>query len=184
MLLGGSPAMRILTLPAVLVGVFAVPGSDEPSAAEMRSAVQATLTAQVQSVLDYVAETGGEGALARVRAARTDAFDIRSFTKLDCTTSADKPGHLCDHARALLRRPARPRVRQRGSRGNRCGAGLIGSPDRAQRNPGGSAPHFASLTRATRYDAEAAFSPVIHLRNAAAQVLSSAQTLTNESNRL
>ena len=98
MLLGGSPAMRILTLPAVLVGVFAVPGSDEPSAAEMRSAVQATLTAQVQSVLDYVAETGGEGALARVRAARTDAFDIRSFTKLDCTTSADKPGHLCDFA--------------------------------------------------------------------------------------
>jgi len=90
--------MRILTLPAVLVGVFAVPGSDEPSAAEMRSAVQATLTAQVQSVLDYVAETGGEGALARVRAARTDAFDIRSFTKLDCTTSADKPGHLCDFA--------------------------------------------------------------------------------------
>src|SRR5262249_13451041 len=89
-----------------------------------------------------------------------------------------------DHARALLRRPARPRVRQRGSRGNRCGAGLIGSPDRAQRNPGGSAPHFASLTRATRYDAEAAFSRVIHLRNAAAQVLSSAQSLANESNRL
>jgi hypothetical protein len=90
--------MRVLTLPAVLVGIFALPGSDEPSAAEMRSAVQATLTAQVQSVLDYVAETGGEETLARVRAARTDAFDIRSFTKLDCTTSADKPGHLCDFA--------------------------------------------------------------------------------------
>jgi hypothetical protein len=90
--------MRVLTLPAVLVGIFAVPGSDEPTAAEMRSAVQATLTAQVQSVLDYVAETGGEETLARVRAARTDAFDIRSFTKLDCTTSADKPGHLCDFA--------------------------------------------------------------------------------------
>jgi hypothetical protein len=52
----------------------------------------------VQSVLDYVAETGGEEGLARVRAARTDAFDIRSFTKLDCTSSADKPGHLCDFA--------------------------------------------------------------------------------------
>jgi hypothetical protein len=90
--------MRVLTLPAVLVGVFAVSGSNEPSATEMRSAVQATLTAQVQSVLDYVAETGGEEGLARVRAARTDAFDIRSFTKLDCTTSADKPGHLCDFA--------------------------------------------------------------------------------------
>ena len=90
--------MRILALPTVLVGVLAVPGSGEPSAAEMRSAVQATLTAQVQSVLDYVAETGGEEALARVRAARTDAFDIRALTKLDCTTSADRPGHLCDFA--------------------------------------------------------------------------------------
>jgi hypothetical protein len=90
--------MRILTLPTVLVGIFAVSGSNEPSAIEMRSAVQATLTAQVQSVLDYVAETGGEEGLARVRAARTDVFDIRSFTKLDCTTSVDKPGHLCDFA--------------------------------------------------------------------------------------
>lgn len=90
--------MRILTLPAALVGIFAVFGSNEPSTAEMRSAVQATLTAQVQTVLDYVAETGGEEALARVRAARTDAFDIRAFTKLDCTTSADKPGHVCDFA--------------------------------------------------------------------------------------
>ena len=88
--------MRILTLPTVLVGVLAVSGSDEPSAAEMRSAVEARLTAQVQSVLDYVAETGGEEALARVRAARTDVFDVRSLTKLDCTTSADKPGHLCE----------------------------------------------------------------------------------------
>ena len=90
--------MRILMLPAVLVGALAMPGSDEPSAADMRSAVQATLAAQVQSVLDYVAETGGEEALARVRAAQTDAFDIRSLTKLDCTTSADKPGHLCEFA--------------------------------------------------------------------------------------
>ena len=90
--------MRILTLPAVLVGVLAVSGSDEPSAADMRSAVQATLTAQVQSVLDYVAETGGEEGVARVRAARTAEFDVRSLTKLDCTTSADKPGHLCAFA--------------------------------------------------------------------------------------
>ena len=90
--------MRILTLPAVLVGVLAVSGSDEPSAADMRSAFQATLTAQVQSVLDYVAETGGEEALAKVRAARTDEFDIRSFTKLDCAASARKPGHVCEFA--------------------------------------------------------------------------------------
>lgn len=90
--------MRILTLPAVLVGVLAVSGSDEPSATDMRSAFQATLTAQVQSVLDYVAETGGEEALAKVRAARTDEFDIRSFTKLDCAASARQPGHVCEFA--------------------------------------------------------------------------------------
>jgi hypothetical protein len=90
--------MRILTLPAVLAGVLTVSGSDEPNAADMRSAVQATLTAQVQSVLDYVAETGGEEALARVRTARTHEFDVRAVTKLDCTTSADKPGHLCQFA--------------------------------------------------------------------------------------
>ena len=88
--------MRVMMMPAVLVGLFVVPGSNEPSVAEMRSAVQATLTAQVQSVLDYVAETGGDEALARVREARTAAFDIRAFTKLDCTPTADKPGHLCD----------------------------------------------------------------------------------------
>ena len=90
--------MRILTLPAVLAGVLAVSGSDEPSAADMRSAFQATLTAQVQSVLDYVAETGGEEALAKVRAARTDEFYIRSFTKLDCAASARQPGHVCEFA--------------------------------------------------------------------------------------
>jgi len=90
--------MRMLTLPAVLAGVLAVSDSDEPNAVDMRSAVQATLTAQVQSVLDYVAETGGEEALAQVRTARTHEFDVRSVTKLDCTTSADKPGHLCQFA--------------------------------------------------------------------------------------
>ena len=90
--------MRILTLPAVLAGVLAVSGSEEPSAADMRSAFQATLTAQVRSVLDYVGETGGEEAVARVRAARTDEFDIRSFTKLDCAASAKQPGHVCEFA--------------------------------------------------------------------------------------
>ena len=61
----------------------------------MRGAFQATLTAQVQSALAYVAEIGGADALARVRVARTDTFDIRSFTKLDCARSASKAGHLC-----------------------------------------------------------------------------------------
>jgi hypothetical protein len=90
--------MRVLTVPAVIVGVLAVTGSDEPSEAAMRSAFQATLAAQVQSALDFVAETGGEEALARVRAARTEQFDIRSFTKLDCAPSWHEPGHVCEFA--------------------------------------------------------------------------------------
>jgi hypothetical protein len=33
-----------------------------------------------------------------VRAARTDQFDIRSFTKLDCATGAGGRGHVCEFA--------------------------------------------------------------------------------------
>ena len=88
--------MRVLLIPAVVAGVLAVPGSDEPSEAAMRAAVQLTLSAQVQSALSYVAETGGEDALARVRAARTDAFDIHAFTKFDCAARAN--GHVCGFA--------------------------------------------------------------------------------------
>src|SRR5262249_16863884 len=91
--------------------------TDEPSEAEMRSAFQVALAARVQSALAYVAETRGEDALARVLATRTDAFDIRSFTKLDCVPSVARsdqasvqavdasiptqlqaPGHVCGFA--------------------------------------------------------------------------------------
>src|ERR1700681_4265297 len=95
---GGLFRMRMLTVPAVLAGVLAVTGSDEPSATDMRFAFQTTLAAQVQSALDFVAETGGEEALARVRAARTDEFDIRAFTKLDCAPSLRPSGHDCQRA--------------------------------------------------------------------------------------
>jgi len=88
--------MRVWTVPAVIAGLLAMSGSDEPSEAAMRAAFEATLAAQVQSALAFVAETGGEAALARVRAARTDAFDIRAFTKLGCAPSA--AGHVCDFA--------------------------------------------------------------------------------------
>jgi hypothetical protein len=90
--------MRVLMLPIMAVGVLAVAGSDEPSEAAMRMAFETTLTSQVQSVLDFVTETGGQEALARIRAAHTDAFDIRAFTKLDCARSATAPGHVCGFA--------------------------------------------------------------------------------------
>ena len=88
--------MRVLTVPAVVVGIFAVTGySDEPSEATMRAAVQAALAADVRAALDFVAATGGEPALAKVRAARTDAFDIRAFSKLACAPSLRAAGHVC-----------------------------------------------------------------------------------------
>jgi len=90
--------MRLLTVPAVLAGALVMSGSDEPSEAAMRTAFEVTLAAQVRSALVFVAETGGEAALARVRAARTDAFDIRAFAKLGCTPSAAGAGHVCDFA--------------------------------------------------------------------------------------
>ena len=88
--------MRVWTVPAVVAGALVMSCSDEPSEAAMRAAFEATLAAQVQSALAFVAETGGEATLARVRAARTDQFDIRAFTKLGCAPGAD--GHVCDFA--------------------------------------------------------------------------------------
>jgi hypothetical protein len=52
----------------------------------------------VRAALAYVAETGGPGAVARIHEARTDEFALRSFRKLACRPSADKPGHMCDFA--------------------------------------------------------------------------------------
>jgi hypothetical protein len=90
--------MRVLLIPTVIVGVLAVTGSGEPTESAMRAAFETTLAAQVRSALDFVAETGGQAAIDKVRAARTDEFDIRAFTKLNCALSAAKPGHVCDFA--------------------------------------------------------------------------------------
>jgi len=89
--------MRVLTIPIIVLGVLAAPGSDEPSEAAMRAAFETRLTAQVRSVLDFVVETGGRDALDAVRAARTDEFHIQSLKKLDCIRSP-KDGHVCEFA--------------------------------------------------------------------------------------
>lgn len=90
--------MRAWTLPVVIVGVLVMTGSDEPTEAAMRAAFEARLGAQVQSVVAFVAETGGEEAVARLRAARADEFTIRSFVKRGCMPSAGHDAassHLC-----------------------------------------------------------------------------------------
>ena len=90
--------MRALGIPVVILGVLVVTSSDEPTEAAMRAAFETTLTGHVQSVLAFVAETGGQEALDRIREARTDEFDIRRFKKLDCIRSATRPGHVCEFA--------------------------------------------------------------------------------------
>lgn len=91
--------MRAWTLPAVMAGVLVMTGSDEPTETAMRAAFEARLAAQVQSAVAFVAETGGEEALATLRTARTDEFVIRSFVKRDCVPSpgrgGDSGGHVC-----------------------------------------------------------------------------------------
>ena len=73
--------MRLLTVPIVVCGVLIAAGSDEPSESAMRAAFETRLAAQVRSVLEFVAETGGEDALARIRAAQL-LVDTSSYPDL------------------------------------------------------------------------------------------------------
>jgi hypothetical protein len=73
-------------------------GFIEPSEDAMREAFALDLSQGVQSVLAYVAETGGQAALARIREAHTDAFALRAFRKGECRPSNDRLGHVCDFA--------------------------------------------------------------------------------------
>jgi hypothetical protein len=73
-------------------------GFVEPSENAMREAFASDLSQGVQSVLTFVAETGGEEALARIREAGTDAFEIRAFRKGACRPSVSSSGLVCDFA--------------------------------------------------------------------------------------
>lgn len=91
--------MRVWTLPVVALGVTvaSLSVSDEPNERAMRAAFEASLTAQVRNALDFVAESSGPEAVAKVREAGTDRFEIRSFRKLYCM-SGEKLGHVCSFA--------------------------------------------------------------------------------------
>ena len=83
-----------------LLAVTALSGANfvEPNEDAMREAFASDLSDGVRGVLAYVAETGGPEALARIRDARTDEFEVRSFRKVECRASAGKPGHVCGFA--------------------------------------------------------------------------------------
>jgi hypothetical protein len=88
--------MRLMMLPLVAIGLIALDQPGEPGEMAMRSAFEAKLRDQVASALEFVAETAGADAVARVQAAGTDRFEVRAFRKLECRR--DEIGHLCDFA--------------------------------------------------------------------------------------
>jgi hypothetical protein len=91
--------MRVWTLPIVALGVAMASLSmdDQPGEYAMRAAFETSLAAKVKSALDFAAESGGQDAVDKIREARTDYFEIRTFRKLYCM-SGDKSGHVCAFA--------------------------------------------------------------------------------------
>ncbi len=89
--------MRLWTVPVVALAAVVVSLSDEPSERAMRAAFETSLAAQVQNALDFVAETRGPEAVAKVREAGTDKFAINDFRKLGCWRG-DKGGYVCRFA--------------------------------------------------------------------------------------
>jgi hypothetical protein len=86
--------MDFLTLP-IIVAALTGDAVEEPSEPAMRAAFEARVSSQVQGAMDFVNETGGPEAVAKIRAAGTDKFEVRSFQKLNCARSGTKPGYVC-----------------------------------------------------------------------------------------
>jgi len=89
--------VRVWTAPLVALAVLVGSYSDEPAERQMQAAFQDSLTEQVQAVLEFIVETNGPEALAKIYAAGTDRFALRSFRKLDCMR-APESGYRCDFA--------------------------------------------------------------------------------------
>lgn len=87
--------MRLSAISAVALLLVLGYGSDEPSVAGMKGAFSARLAADVAHAVEFAGETGGAEAIARIKAAGTDRFDIRSFTKIECARAQQRAGHVC-----------------------------------------------------------------------------------------
>lgn len=88
--------MRLFMFPLALLGVLVGGSSDEPSEGQMRQAFEASLSAQVRDVMQFVTETDGPGAVAKIQHAGSDRFAIRSFHKLNCARADG--GYVCSFA--------------------------------------------------------------------------------------
>ena len=90
--------MRACFVALVASAVCSDVGVIEPSEGAMREAFASDLRQGVQQVLSYVEQTEGREAVRHIHEARTDAFELLQFRKLDCRLSTGKPGHVCDFA--------------------------------------------------------------------------------------
>ena len=69
---------------------------DEPSEQQMKGAFSEALTTQVRNVLEFVGETEGSEAVAKLLDSGYDRFDVNAFQKLQCRP--DERGYLCEFA--------------------------------------------------------------------------------------
>ena len=66
----------------------------------MRSAFEASVCRRrCRTSLEFLEETGGPAAVARVREAGTDRFEVRTFKKLDCARDNDRT-IVCNFSRS------------------------------------------------------------------------------------
>ena len=78
-----------------LVALSAIVGAaEEPSELQMRDAFSESLTLQIRNVLEFVGETEGTEAVARLRDVGHDRFTINTFQKRDCRPQ--ERGYVCD----------------------------------------------------------------------------------------
>jgi FlaG/FlaF family flagellin (archaellin) len=87
--------MRALVVIMIAIGVILYGHSNAPTELQMREAFEHYLVDQTAQTVEFIQETGGPGAVERVKAAGNDRFEIRAFRKLECQQSPTKSGYDC-----------------------------------------------------------------------------------------
>ena len=87
--------MRGLVVILIAIGVIFYGHSYAPTEFQMRDAFEHYLADQTAQTVEFIQETGGLNAVARVKAVGNDRFEIRAFRKLECQQARAKPGYDC-----------------------------------------------------------------------------------------
>src|SRR5262245_36566833 len=85
--------MRIFLVPLIAHVLAPAEKLPEPNETAMRIAFEATLQVQVRNAIEFLEETAGAEAVARVREAGTDQFEVRGFRKIDCVVEEAEAYH-------------------------------------------------------------------------------------------